>query len=376
MHLLLNIGHDSSLLRFRWTLAERMVREGHKVSVAIWGGDGTADSPATELGLAVHRFGGSHVAAGPGDVAAIGAFRNLVREAKPDVMFSCNGKAILFGNLALPKDGPPSAVLIEGLGEAFGANRGTLSRARTFAARQALAAALRRAQQLFVLNEDDEALIRSLVSVGGERGLTRLKGIGIDLARFEATPVPETVPVKALMIARLIEEKGPRIYAEAGRLLKADSSDPPVELHLLGEAVEGGNAVGRAEAEAWAAAGDLVYHLPRPDVRPLIEAAHMVVLPSHYREGLPATLMEAAAMGRPVITTDNPGCREALISGETGLLVPPKDPAALAASIRQLAGDSARRQRMGTTGRQFAEAHFDRQKADQVFLDRLVALAG
>ena len=370
-HILVNAGNDHSILRFRWSMIEALRAKGHKVSICLWGGDHTADEACTAADIPVKRLSRSHLGIGAGDALALRSFRRWVAEAGIDTMLSCNGKAIVLGNLALTgTKRPRSVVLIEGLGEAFGAQGSPIRQARAKLGLAGLGVALMRAQHILVLNAEDEALAKRLAP-SKKSEVTRLRGIGVDLDRFAPTPLPPAQPpLKAIMIARLVEEKGPRIYAEAGRLLRAKGV--PVELHLLGEFVEGGSGVERDEVDGWEQEGVLVYHAPRADVRPLIESAHVLVLPSHYREGLPATLMEAAAMGRPVITTDNPGCREALSPGETGLMIPPRDPQALATALQEIAANPTRLAPMGTAARCFAEAYFDRKKADATFIKALL----
>ena len=169
-------------------------------------------------------------------------------------------------------------------------------------------------------------------------------------------------PRRFLLSARLLGAKGVREYVAAARLLRP--ALPDVEFALLGFTdVAAADAITRAEVDGWVAEGAIVYHEPVEDVRPWLESAEAVVLPSYYREGLSRALLEAAAMGRPVVTTDHPGCREAIVDGETGFLCAPRDAFALAEAMRRVAAmDDAAWAAMAAAARRRAEAEFSEER--------------
>ncbi|MCJ9713475.1 glycosyltransferase, partial [Bordetella hinzii] len=167
---------------------------------------------------------------------------------------------------------------------------------------------------------------------------------------------PPEPPVVALMVARLLRDKGVREFVEAAALLRQQGLN--VRMRVAGD-VDPGNpaSISAEEVQAWRDEGLVELLGERQDVAELYAAAHIAVLPS-YREGLSKSLIEAAACGRAVVTTDVPGCRDAIDPGETGLLVPPRDATALAAALARLAMDPAQRRRLGQAGRALAEREF------------------
>jgi glycosyltransferase involved in cell wall biosynthesis len=161
------------------------------------------------------------------------------------------------------------------------------------------------------------------------------------------------------MIARLLADKGVREYAAAARMVHA--RHPATRFALAGWFDDNPSSISRAEAEAWVSQGDIEYLGALEDVRPAIAAARVYVLPS-YREGTPRTVLEAMAMGRPVITTDVPGCRETVRNGVNGLLVPPGNAAALADAMCRFIVEPALAPAMGVQGRAIAEQRYDARR--------------
>ncbi len=176
------------------------------------------------------------------------------------------------------------------------------------------------------------------------------------------------------MAARLLRDKGVGEFVEAARLGAAQGAG--LRWILAGSPDPGNPAsVDPTALSAWQAAGWIDWVGESQDVAGLYAQAHIVVLPS-YREGLPKSLIEAAACGRPVVTTDVPGCRDAIEPGVSGLLVPPRDARALADAVLRLARDAALRERMGAAGRQLAERDFGLQSIVQAHLDLYAELIG
>ena len=199
----------------------------------------------------------------------------------------------------------------------------------------------------------------------------RLPGSGVDLARFTVPRGREPGCVRFLLAARLLREKGVAEFAEAGRLLHRKGV--PCDLRILGF-TESGNAafVQLAQLAGWSEEGIVTYLGDTRDVRPFLADSDCVVLPSYYREGTPRILLEAAAMGRPIITTDMPGCRDAVVNEESGLIVPPRDVEALALAMTRIAELPAdARGGMGQAGRLKAEAEFDERIVADHYLNAL-----
>jgi glycosyltransferase involved in cell wall biosynthesis len=193
----------------------------------------------------------------------------------------------------------------------------------------------------------------------------------VDLEWFRpAARLPKDEEFTFLLIARLLWDKGVKEYVEAARRVRA--SFPSARFQLLGFLdVENRTAVPRAQVEAWVEEGLVEFLGAADDVRPFIAAADCVVLPS-YREGLPRTLLEAAAMARPLIATDVPGCRQAVEAGVTGLLCRPRDPESLAsAMVEMIRAPRERREQWGRAGRARIEREFDEKLVAKLYLQAI-----
>lgn len=281
----------------------------------------------------------------------------MLRRLRPDVMLGYFIKPVIYGTLAAALAGVPRRVaMIEGLGYVFTAsgsretwNRKLLRILVSFVYRFALA----RAQKVIFLNGDDlgEFVAANLVD---EAKAVKLGGIGVDLADWPSAP-PATQPVTFLLVARLLREKGVVEYAEAARQVKA--LHPDVRFVLLGGLDPNPGGLNPLEVQAWVKEGLLEWpgHVA---VRPWLMQTSVFVLPS-YREGVPRSTQEAMAMGRAVITTDVPGCRDTVDDGVNGFLVPVRDASALANAMLRFVENKNLVVIMGRESRRLAEARFD-----------------
>jgi glycosyltransferase involved in cell wall biosynthesis len=189
----------------------------------------------------------------------------------------------------------------------------------------------------------------------------------VNIEEFAVAPLPALDgPLRFLLIARLIRDKGVVEFVESGRRLR--KSYPGVELHVVGGLDDNPESISREELSAWIDEGLIEYHGRLQDVRPIIAHCHVFVLPSFYREGIPRTILEAMAMGRPVITCDAPGCRETVAEGENGYLVPTRDVPALAAAMRRFIEEPSRIMQMGQAARQLVERRYDVTKVNEQML--------
>lgn len=232
--------------------------------------------------------------------------------------------------------------------------------------------ALSRADVIFFQNPDDrELFIRKKLARPEQARL--LPGSGIDLRLYQPIPLPEGPPC-FLLIARLLGDKGVREFVEAARVLHRQLAG--ARFQLLGPFDEKNRtAIHRAELDEWVAQGSIEYLGSTDDVRPFIEQASAIVLPS-YREGLPRSLLEGAAMGRPLIATDVPGCRELVEDGVTGLLCQARDSASLAEAMRNFAQLSQKKRReMGLAARKEVKRRFSEEFVLRAYLEALTAFA-
>jgi glycosyltransferase involved in cell wall biosynthesis len=204
-----------------------------------------------------------------------------------------------------------------------------------------------------------------------------LNGIGVDLNCWRPAP-PATKPVTFLLAARLLREKGVMVYANAARIIKSNSqtevSRRTVHFILPGSLDTNPVGLSRAEIDAWVAEGILDWPGHVPDVRLWMAKASVFVLPSYYREGVPRSTQEAMAMARPVITTDAPGCRETVIDGKNGFLVPVRNADALAAAMERFILQPELIGRMGQASRRIAEECFDVREINQTIMREMGVL--
>jgi glycosyltransferase involved in cell wall biosynthesis len=296
----------------------------------------------------------------------------LLRQERPAVFLGFTIKPNIYGGLACRMLAVPSVHNITGLGTAF-VRESWLTRVVRILYRQAL----KNAGTVFFQNPDDHELFVKLGLV--QAGKTQiLPGSGVDLARFSPHPVAErdgTAPFRFLLVARMLWDKGVGEYVEAARKLKADCRD--VECDLLGFlGVDNPTAIPPETVAAWEAQGLVRYLGAAEDVRPHLADCDCVVLPS-YREGTPRSLLEAAAMAQPIITTDAVGCREAVDNGQTGFLCRSQDADDLADKMRQMMDlPQIARVQMGQMGRSKMERQFDETIVIDRYMRALKSLSG
>jgi glycosyltransferase involved in cell wall biosynthesis len=352
-----------NLVHFRAGLVRALADAGYEVVAAA------PPDPASQAAIAalfsrciripIDRSGLNPVA----DVRLLGRFVRLLRRERPAAFLGFTVKPNVYGCLAARLTGVPAIANVSGLGTAFLSQpmlQGIVERLYRLAfAKTAI---------VFFQNDDDRDLFvgRRLVRASQAR---LLPGSGIDTRHFAVTPVPDGPPV-FLLIARLIGDKGVREFAEAARTVRA--THPEARFQLLGPIDEGNRtAISRRELDSWVDEGVVEYLGEADDVRPFIEQATVIVLPS-YREGLPRTLLEGAAMGTPLLATDVPGCRQVVNDRRNGLLCRVRDADALAAAMNEMiAMPGSRLREMGEAGRTLVETSFDEAEVVRLNLEAL-----
>lgn len=350
-----------SLLNFRGPLIRDIVARGHRVVALAPDFDAVTRAAVQALGAETRDYPLARTGMNPWqDLKSLWALYQLLAEIRPDVSLGYFIKPVIYGTLAATCAGVPHRVaLIEGLGFAFTDN-GTPTGRKRWALQAVVSAlygrALARARRVLMLNPDDvrEFTQRGLVA---EEKVQCIGGIGVDLVEWPHTPLsalPEH-PVTFALAARLLREKGVMEYVAAARAIKA--RHPNTRFLLLGGLDTNPGAIALAEVQAWVAEGVVEWpgHVP---MRPWLAQAHVYVLPS-YREGVPRSTQEAMALGRAVITSDAPGCRETVVTGENGFLVPVRDVQALVQAMELFIANPAQIATMGQASRRLAEARFD-----------------
>jgi len=354
------------ITNFRLGLA-RALREAGYSTVALAPSDPANETRLRGLGiefsaLSIDRSGLNPLA----ELRLLLRMRRLLKRLAPVAYLGFTVKPNIYGALAASTLGIPVIANVSGLGTAF-IRKGLLQRMVTFLYRLAF----RSRTTVFFENPDDRRLFLERQIVRADQ--TRLlPGTGIDLDRF----APKALPagnLTFLMVARLLGDKGVREFVEAARNLRPHL--PEARFQLLGGVDEGNRtAIPQAELQGWIEEGVIEYLGETDDVRPFIAEATAVVLPS-YREGLPRSLLEGAAMGRPLIATDVPGCRELVDDGVNGFLCAAGDSSSLALAMKRFARLSdEERAVMGTTSRREAEERFSEAFVVEAYLDALACL--
>ena len=310
----------------------------------------------TSCGISLHPVPLSR--SGRGIFSELDSFKSIYRIIKslgPDIVHAVTIKPVLYGLIAARLCRIPGKVAsISGMGYVFIATGLKAFVTRTIVSwlyRLALAGDTK----VIVQNASDKGLITKLGAVK-QQNVTLIRGSGVDLAAYNVMPEPQDIPV-VMLVARLLIDKGVNEFVSAAKIL-ADKNIP-VRMVLVGD-IDKGNPKSLSHSQLDKLIADkYVEHWGYShDVSATMGMANIIVLPS-YREGLPKCLIEAAACGRAVITTDVPGCRDAVEPNDTALLVPVKDSVSLSNAITQLLGDNQTRTRMGLQGRQLALRCFD-----------------
>lgn len=364
----------SSIVNFRGPLIKEMVRRGMTVYVFAPDYDTNLRTAVAALGATPVDYSMSRAGMNPlRDFADFLRFISQLRKYRLDAVFCYFIKPVIYGTLAAWLAGVKRRFSsIEGAGYVFtDSARPSFKRKllRAFVVRL-YRTALARTECVFMLNPDDRNLFVDEGMVAAHKVMC-MDGIGLSLDVFRAAaPVHE--PLRFLLIGRLLREKGVYDYVEAARIVKR--TYPQVQFCLLGSCDANPGSISQGEAEQWRAEGLLEWPGQVTDVREWIAASSVFVLPS-YREGLPRSTQEAMAMGRPVITTDVPGCRETVVHGRNGMIVPVRNPAALAEAMLAFVEKREMVTSMGAESRRMAEERFDVNKINARIL-QIMALDG
>lgn len=308
------------------------------------------------------------------DLADMVRLARLLRRLRPDAVFGYFVKPVIYGSLAAKAAGVKRRfALVAGLGYVFASN-GKERRRRVLLRRlvsRLYAWGFGACDRVFFQNDEDIAHFVEAGLIRRERAY-RLNGTGVDLDRL-APAAPVLKPVRFLMMARLLREKGFGEFADAARIVRR--VHPEAQFVILGGLDPNPDGLSRDEVERWVEEGVLEWRGHIDDVTPEIAASSVYVLPSYYREGVPRSTQEAMAIGRPVITTDWVGCRETVVDGVTGFLVPVRDAAALAAAMMRFIDEPQLIVTMGRAGRALAEQRFDVNRINEEML-AVMGIAG
>jgi glycosyltransferase involved in cell wall biosynthesis len=356
MRLLYVVNVSWFFISHRLPLAAEAISRGWKVHVATHIASEDDRQILESIGIEVHplrirRSGGLLQ-----DIATAWNLWRLFKQVRPAISHHVTVKPVLIGGVLARLASVPAIVsAIPGLGYVF-ASTGTGARFKQSLILWCYRLALRgKGHRVIFQNNDDRALFlkHRVVSVGST---VLIRGAGVDVRVFHPTTEPQE-PICVLMASRMLSEKGVWDFIAAGRLLR--ETGVAVRMVLAG-APDTGNpgSLTSAELAELQRRGDVEWVGHQADMPMMLAQAHIVCLPTYYGEGVPKILIEAGAAGRAIVATDVPGCREVVIDGETGILVPPRAPASLAAAIARLAADPRLRARLGANARSLIEKEF------------------
>lgn len=369
--IIISVNTSWNVVNFRRGLIEALQGQGYNVVVAA--PRDAYSSLISDMGCRYIQVEMDNSGTSPfRDIMLLWRYWRMLRRENPLAFVGFTIKPNVFGSIAANLAGIPAINNISGLGTAF--VRGGLLQG---IAKTLYRVALARSKTVFFQNDDDRMLFVNERLVHKHQTVL-LPGSGVDLARFSPPPGqrPRSGAIVFLLVARLLWDKGVGEFIEAARLVRCKV--PTARFQLLGFLdVENRTAVGRARVEQWVEEG-LIEHLgATDDVRPFLSAADCVVLPS-YREGTPRALLEAAAMGKPLIATDVPGCKEVVDHAVNGFLCKVRDAGDLANRMIEFAMmDDAAKDRMGMESRKKVERQFSERIVIEKYLrqmEELVAL--
>ncbi len=327
------------------------------------------------LGYIVHDITMQRTGTNPAvDAKTLLSLYNIIRAIKPDYVMGYTIKPVIYGSLAAKLAQVPNIfALITGLGYAFqGAEKLGYKKSNLQKVMHKLyAVALDSTKKVFFQNPDDEALFRKMGILKSSIPSKVVNGSGIDVSEYSIAGLPTVngAPVpRFLLIARLLTAKGIREYAQAAMLIK--EKYPQVVFDLVGWIDNNPDAIKQSELDDWVNNGLFNFLGKLSDVRPAIANSSVYVLPS-YREGTPRTVLEAMAMGRAIITTDAPGCRETVKDGYNGFLVAVKDVDTLAEAMLKFIEQPELIGKMGKLSREIAEEKYDVQRVNYNMLNEM-----
>lgn len=368
MKVLVVAGYVGSIVRFRGALIDLLLKQGMEVHIACpeINSDPGIVHLLTSKGVLLHEIPLYRTGTNPlRDLTTLYALIQLMRNVKPSVILAYTIKPVIYGLLAawfvkVPK----RFALITGLGYTFVDNnsRSLIRRIVQSLYKYALA----KADIVFFQNPDDEALFQLLGVISPDAVSRVVNGSGVDISEYRVAELPKKL--NFLLIARLLGDKGVREYVQASSIVK--SNYPNTRFSLVGWIDENPDSIDQSELDKWVEEGAVDFNGRLQDVRPAIADSSVYVLPS-YREGTPRTVLEAMAMGRPVITTDAPGCRETVIEGVNGFLVPVKSVDALVIAMTKFIESPSLISTMGRNSRKIALDKYDVDKVNAYMLKEM-----
>lgn len=357
--LLMVANVDWFFISHRLCIAKEAVQHGWNVIVAAE--DTGRKDEITAHGIQFVDFKFSRSGTNPvSEIVTVANFIKLYKKVKPDVVHHITLKPIIYGSLAAKACKIKGVVnAVSGLGYNFSGSAKKINLVPKVMTRLMKLGFDNTHGVVIFQNSDDEAELTNLGVVNEETNIVRLKGSGVDLNDFSVEDFPDFKTIKILFPTRMVWEKGVAELKEASEILKKDYQHN-IQFVLAGLAdEENKSGVSKEYLTNWSDGTYVKWIGYQPKMAPVYQNSHIVILPSYYREGMPKTLLEACASGRPIITTNSIGCKECVDDNENGIMIAPKSASAIVNAIKQLVDHPEKIVEMGKNSRVKAEREFD-----------------
>ncbi len=290
------------------------------------------------------------------ELSTLFSLYRLYKQVQPNLIHQVTIKPVLYGGIAARLAGVPAIVnAISGLGYVF-VEGGMIRNMLRYLILKIYRYSHKHKNICVIFQNPDDLKVFLNSKIISEKQTCTIKGAGVSMDEYSPQPEP-CEPITVTLASRMLWEKGVGDFVAAAKILK--KSGVACRCVLVGDADPGNpNSISSEQLGVWKEEGAVEWAGLQHDIAAIFACSHIVVLPSYYGEGMPKVLIEAAACGRPIITTDSPGCREVVEDGLNGILVPVRDPQAIAAAIKRLIDDPEKRRLMGAEGRKKAKSEF------------------
>ena len=373
---LLIASHPNSLTNFRWDLINALKAKGFEVHTASPDLDDSNSNKQrlNDAGVITHNIYMQRTGMNPkSDLKTVQNLLQLIKQLQPEYVLAYTIKPVIYGMIAAYYAKAPHRIaLITGLGYVFQSGENETKKVQLIKkiTRSLYKLALGKSNLVFFQNSDDQELFKQLGILTPTQNSTVVNGSGVNTQTFKQVPLPSLTnnAVHFLFIARLLKDKGVEEYVAAAQLVK--QRYPQTVFNIVGYLDSNPSSITQQQLDSWIESETIKYWGRLSDVRPAIAAAHVFILPS-YREGTPRTILESMAMGRAIITTDAPGCRQTVEEGKNGFLVPVKAVQELADAMEKFITNPSLIEQMGQNSRKIAETKYDVDIVNQFMFDKM-----